>query len=681
MFHTLVTSLKEFISQGDLRKAFRTFSSIQIYVATSASYDQILEPIALLLVACSKFKLVQHGRQVHSRIISLGLDQHRYLLPKLVTLYSSFGLLTEAHLIVEKSSVLHPLVWNTLIAAYVRNGLSKEALCAYRQMLDFGIRPDAYTYPSVLKACGEQLDLRFGREVHGYILVSEYGGSLCVQNALISMYGKCGEIEVARLLFDKLLRKDVYSWNSMISGFASKGMWEEAFVMFEQMRLEGVELSIITWNTIIGGCLRTGNYMRALDLLSQMRACAVNLDAVSMASGLSACSHIRAIKAGKEIHASTIRGGCVKFENVQNALITLYAWCEDHRHAHIVFRKMEEKDIVSWNSIISGYAHYGIYEETSFLFREMLLCGFKPNYVTIASILPLCARVANLQHGKEIHGYIVKHQGFSEYLLLWNALVEMYARAAKLSEAKTVFDLLTRKDVVTYTSLISGYGILGEGEVALRLFEEMNSSGIKPDHITFVAVLSACSHSGLLKQGHLLFEKMWSVYGLNPCMEHYACMVDLFGRAGLFKKAKEIIRRMPCEPSADMWATLVGACQIHRHIDLGEWAAEKLMALRPRNSGYYVLIANMYAAAGCWDKLARVRTFMRDLGLLKPPGCAWVDIGSGFEPFLVGDPSMELSHDIFPLLEGLTENMKDAGYVAEYVIDCEGFEEQSVISG
>ncbi|KAL2921694.1 hypothetical protein RDABS01_013185 [Bienertia sinuspersici] len=578
MFHSLLASVTGSINQGDLGKAFRAFSLIQLNGAASASYDQILKPISSLLLACSKQKLLQQGRQVHAQIITLGLDQHRPLLPRLVTLYSTFNLYPEAHLIVENSNFLHPLSWNILISAYIRNGLSNEALSTYRQMLNFGVRPDEFTYPSVLKACGEQLNLSFGREVHNSILTSKCGDSLCVQNALISMYGKCGEIEAARSLFNKLPSKDSFSWNCMISGYASKGMWEEAFNLFENMRHEAVELNIITWNTIIGGCLRTRNYMRALDFLSQMRTCGVNLDAVSMASGLSACSHIGAINTGREIHSFTIRR---------------------------------------------------------------------------ASILTLCARVANLQHGKELHCYIIKHQDFGEYLLLWNALVEMYARAAKIIEAKTVFDSLTRKDVVTYTSLMTGYGIIGEGKVALKLFDEMNTFGIKPDHIVLVAALSACSHSGLVIQGQLLFDNMWSVYGISPCLEHYACMVDLFGRAGLLKKAEEIIKRMPCEPSADMWATLIGACCIHRNTDLGEWAAEKLLALRPKNTGYYVLIANLYAAAGCWDKLSKVRTFMRDLGLLKTPGCAWIDIGSGFEPFVVGDPSMELSHEIHPLLEGL----------------------------
>lgn len=672
MVYPLLSSLKEFIGHGDIKNAFRAFSSIQLHVASSSCYDLIVDPISSLLGACSNLKLLPQGGQLHAQIINLGFGQHCFLLSKLVNLYSNFNLLPQAHFLVKNSSLLHPLVWNILISAYTRNGLFKEALSIYKEMLNFGVRPDEFTYPSVLKACGEQADLAFGREIHKSILAGSCGMSLCVQNALISMYGKCGEIDVARELFNKLCNRDAFSWNSMISGYASKGIWEEAFELFEQMQLEGVEMNIITWNTIISGCLQTRKYQAVLGLLSRMRACAMNLDAVSIVGGLGACSHIGALELGKEIHAASVRGVYDKFQNVRNALITMYARCQDDKHAYIVFRKMEEKDIISWNSIISGYAHSNKSDEASFLFREMLVLGFEPNYVTIASILPLCARIANLHHGKELHCHIIKHPEFSDSLLLSNALIDLYARAGRILEARRVFDSLTEKDVSTYTSLISGYGVLGEGKAALKLFEEMKNSGIKPDHITMVAVLAACSHSGLLIEGELQFYQMSGVYGIRPCLEHYACMVDLYGRAGWLKKAEEIIKKMPCQPSPDMWATLLGACHIHRNTKLGELAAENLLAMRPKNAGYYVLIANMYAAAGCWTKLATVRTFMRNFGVMKPPGCAWIDVGSGFEPFLVGDAPMELSNEIYSLLEGLTKQMKDVGDGA--VLDCENFQ-------
>ncbi|XP_041009096.1 pentatricopeptide repeat-containing protein At1g71490-like [Juglans microcarpa x Juglans regia] len=664
MINSLFACIKDFANQGHLSKAFKTFSLIQLHASSLASYDLILHPLSSLLLCCTNLKSFPQGKQLHAQIISLGLEQHPVLVPKLVTFYSSFNLLVEASIITQNSGIFHPLPWNLLISSYVRNELFGEALSAFKHMVDRGIRPDNFTYPSVLKACGEKLDLGFGREVHNIINSNSVEWNLFVHNALVSMYGRFGEIDVARSLFDKMPERDEVSWNTMISAYASRGMWGKAFELFENMRTTGIEVNIIIWNTIASGCLRTGNFKGALDLLSQMRAFGIHLDSVAIIIGLGACSHIGVIKLGKEMHGSAIRSCSDGFDNVKNALITMYSRCKDLRHAYILFRLIENKSLITWNSMLSGYSHMDQSEEASFLFREMLLSRIEPNYVTIASILPLCARVANLQHGKEFHCYITKREEFKGYLLLWNALVDMYARSGKVIEAKRVFDALSERDEVTYTSLIAGYGMQGEGHAALKVFEEMKGSGTKPDHITMVAILSACSHSGLVVQGQRIFEKMPTVYGINPRLEHYACMVDLFGRAGLLNKAKEIITTMPYRPTPAMWATLLGACRIHGNTDIGEWAAQKLLEMRPKNSGYYVLIANMYAASGCWNNLAKVRTSMRDLGVKKAPARAWVDVGMGFSPFGVGDTSNPYAQEIYTLLDGLTELMKDAGYVA-----------------
>lgn len=677
MIDSFLTSIKNFTRQGHLSKAFEVFSLVQIHASSTRSYDILLQPISSLLPSCTKFKSLSEGQQLHAQIIVLGFEQYPVLVPKLVNFYSSFNLLADAYVFTENSRILHPLPWNLLIFSYVKHGLFGEALTAYKKMVNRGIRPDNFTYPAVLKACGEKLDLAFGREVHKSIEHSPHQWSLFVHNALVAMYGRFGLMDIARHLFDKMPERDAVSWNAMISGYASRGMWKEAFELFESTRMESNEVSTITWNTIAGGCLRTGSFMGALELLSQMRACGIPLDAVGLIIGLSACSHMGVIKVGKEIHGFAIRSGIYEFEKFKNALITLYSRCKELRHAYTMFQLIEEKNIITWNSMLSGYTHMDRAEEASFLFREMLLSGIEPNYVTIASILPLCARVANLQHGKEFHCYITKREDFGNYLLLWNAIVDMYARSGKIFQAKKVFDSLTERDEVTYTSMIAGYGMQGEGQAALKLFQEMNQLQIKPDHVTMVAILSACSHSGLVMQGTTLFEKMSSIYGITPRLEHYACMVDLFGRAGLIKKAKETIKRMPYKPTAAMWATVIGACRIHGNAEIGEWAAENLLEMRPENSGYYVLIGNMHAAAGSWNKLARVRTFMRDLGVRKSPGCAWVDVGNGFSPFLVGDTSNPLARDIYTLLDGLTELMKDDGYtVIEGFGPCEDvFEE------
>ncbi|KDP28074.1 hypothetical protein JCGZ_19482 [Jatropha curcas] len=664
MIDSLVNSLKEFACQGQLFKAFKTFFLIQQHASCITYYDTVIHSISSLLLSCVNLKLLPQGKQLHAIIISLGFEQHPVLVPKLVTFYSNFVLLADAHTIAENSLILHPLPWNILISSYVRNVLFGEALSAYKQMLNKGIRPDNFTYPPVLKACAEKSDLAFGREVHESINASCRVWSLFVHNSLVSMYAKTGELDTARFLFDKMSERDCVSWNTMISGYASWGMWNQAFELFEKMLIEGIEANIIIWNTIAGGFLHSGNFKKALELLSHMRKSGIHLDSVAIIIGLGASSHLGAAKLGKEIHGSAIRSLCDGADNCKNALITMYSRCNDLRRAYVLFRSIKTKNIITWNSMLSGFSHMDRSEDASFLFREMLLSGIEPNHVTIASILPLCARVANLQHGREFHCYILRRAGFRDYMLLWNALVDMYARSGKVLEAKRLFDSMSKRDEVTYTSLIAGYGIQGEGRAALKLFDEMNRYGIKPDHVTMVAILSACSHSGLVAEGKLLFEKMSILYGISPRLEHYACMVDLYGRAGLLRKAKEMITGMPYRPSSAMWATLLGSCHIHGNTEIGEWAAEKLLEMRPENSGYYVLIANMYAAAGCWSKLAKVRTYMRDLGVRKAPGCTWVDIGSEFSPFLVGDTSKPYGNELYLLLEGMNGVIKDSVHAA-----------------
>ncbi|CAJ2650796.1 unnamed protein product [Trifolium pratense] len=684
MVGVLIASLKDFVTRNHLSNAFKTFIHIQHHASNSTSigsFDLIFQPIRDLLSACTNLKSLKQGKQLHSQIISLGIDKNSILISKLVNFYGSVSLLGDAQIVTESSNSLDPLHWNMVISLYVRNCLFDEAISVYRKMLIKGVKPDDYTYPSVIKACGELLDYDTGVEVHKCIQDGSIKWSLFMHNALIFMYGRFGKLEVARQLFDNMPVRDDVSWNTIISCYANRGLWDEALWLFGRMQKEGIEMNVIIWNTIAGVCLHKEDFKGALELLSQMRA-SIHLDSVAMVVGLNACSHIRAVKLGKEIHGHAIRTCFDVFDNVKNALITMYSRCGDLDHAYMLFRKMDEKGLITWNSMLSGFAHMDRAEEVSFLFREMLYEGVEPNFVTIASVLPLCARKANLQHGKEFHCYMVKREEkFSGHLLLWNSLVEMYSRSGKVLEARKVFDSLSRRDKVTYTSMIMGYGRRGDGEKALKLFEEMCRFNIIPDHMAMVAVLIACSQSGLVAEGQFLFRKMIEVFRINPRIEHYSCMVDLFGRAGLLDKAKEIITRMSCKPTSTMWATLIGACRIHGNTVMGEWAAGKLLEMKPAHSGYYVLIANMYAAAGCWSKLAEVRTCMRDLSVRKDPGYAWVDVGRESSLFLVGDTSNHRSSEICHLMDGLNELMKDAGYVpSEGLLSSEeDFEEMNVV--
>lgn len=645
------------------KKSFKTFSLIIQQKQKPYSSDFILQSLASLIASCSQIKAILPGKQLHAFSISSGFENSPVLVPKLVTFYSVSNLLNDAYIVTLNSNILHPLPWNVVLSSYVTAGFRKHGLFVYRKMVEKGIKPDNFTYPSVLKACGEEFDLRFGRVVHGTILNSGLEWNLFVRNALVFMYAKCCDMNVARKVFDEMPVRDGISWNSIISGYATMGMWREAFELFDRMQNENVEVNIIIWNTVSGGYLKTGNYIHVLKLLSKFRTSDDHWDHVAVINGLGACSHLGVLNPGKEIHGLAIRTYCHDYDNVKNALITMYSRSKDLKYAYTVFKLVENKSVITWNSIISGFAHLDKSEEASFLFREMLLSKIEPNFVTIASILPLCARVANLHHGKEFHCYTVKHEEFEDYLLLFNSLIDMYARSGKILHARKLFDSLTKKDEVTYTSLIAGYGIQGDGQTAIELFEEMIRSNIKPDHVTMVAVLSACSHSALVDQGQTLFKNMSSVYGIVPRLEHFSCMIDLYGRVGLLGKAERIIRTMPYDPTPAMWATVIGGCKIHGNKELGEFSAEKLLEMRPRNSGYYVLVANLYADFRCWEKLAKVRVLMREMGVNKVPGCAWLDVGGGFTRFLVADTKNTKAIAMYTLLDRLSMHLKEAGYI------------------
>ncbi|KAL1192241.1 Pentatricopeptide repeat-containing protein [Cardamine amara subsp. amara] len=653
----LFKSFGDCIAHGHLYEAFRTFSLLRHQSCLVSSHDFVLQSAASLLSTCVDFNEFVPGKQIHAYCISSGLEFEPVLVPKLVTFYSAFNLLDEAKTITENSDILHPLPWNVLIDSYVRNKRFEESVSVYKRMVSKGIRPDEFTYPSVLKACGALLDSVSGRVVHGSIEVSSHRCNLYVCNALISMYKRFGKVDIARKLFDRMSERDAVSWNAVINCYASEGSLEEALKLFDRMHLAGVEATVVTWNTIAGGCLQTGNYVGALKCVVKMRNFNVRLDSVSMINALKACSHIGDIQLGKEFHCLAIHCCYDRIDNVRNSLITMYSRCGDLRYAFIVFQEIEANSLSTWNSIISGFARNARSEETFFLLKEMLLAGFHPNHVTLASILSLCARMANLQHGKEFHCYIMRRQSYKDCLILWNSLVDMYAKSRKIISAKRVYNSMSKRDKVTYTSLIDGYGMMGKGEVALAWFNDMIRSGIKPDHVTMVAVLSACSHSNLVRKGQSLFAKMQPMYGVRPRLEHFSCMVDLYCRAGDLTKARDIFRISPYEPSRAMFATLLKAGLIHGNTYIGEWAADKLLLeMKPEHLGHYLLIANMYTVTGSWSKLAKVKSLLSEFGVQKAHEFAFVETSSeldGFNKPMIDDSAInqEQSSDEERLVE------------------------------
>eukprot|EP01018_Ginkgo_biloba_P020138 Gb_27979 [translate_table: standard] len=561
-----------------------------------------------------------------------------------------------------------------------RESRMKEALVGLRILEKRGIRGDSDTYNSLLQSCAI---LEEGMQVHAHMLKNGRQENSFLGAKLILMYSKCGCIVNARLIFDRLPTKNVFSWTAMIGGYARHGQCEAALILFNQMR----QKSILQ-------------------------------DSFIFPSVLKACAGLKALQWGKEIHSFIVKSGSESDLFVGNALVDMYAKCKSIEDSRQAFDEMSQRDtiswtamitgyvqgghrdeamnlfcqmqlacvkldVISWTAIIAGYSQCGHVGEAVKFFRQMQVEGMKPNPVTIASVLPACANLADVKLGKEIHGHIIRNE-FVGYAIVENALVDMYAKCGNIEHARQLFDNMSLRDVFSWNAMIAGYAMHRYSENALVLFHKMQQAGIKPDHITFVGVLSACSRAALLDEGRQYFDSMKRDYCIIPNLQHYACMVDLLGRIGCLNEARNLIDTMPLEPDACIWGALLSACRMHCNIELGELAAEHLFELEPENAGNYVLLSNIYAEAGRWDDVAKVRKMMKDGGLKKSPGCSWIEVKNEVHAFLVGDKLHLHTKKIYTILESLAGQMKEAGYTPDinFVLhDVENDEKEYILCG
>eukprot|EP01018_Ginkgo_biloba_P020817 Gb_00206 [translate_table: standard] len=611
-----------YAQNGHASEALALFKEMQ---HTNATPDTVT--IASALQACAHLGNMQEGSKIHDCIIRLGFESDVSVGNSLVAMYSKCGSIEAARNLFDKMSKRDAVTWNAMIAGYAQNGHANEALVLFYRMQLAGIIPNSETVVSVISACGYLLALQQGRSIHNYIIRSGFESDIFVGNSLIAMYGKCGCINVARHLFDKMTNRDVVSWNSMIAGYSQNGHANEALILFHQMQLADV-----------------------------------TPDSVSVVSALQACAHLGDLQHGKVIHDTISQSGLGLDVSVRNSLIGMYTKCGSIEIARQLFDIMSKRNVVSWNAMIAGYTQNGHANEALTLFYQMQLAGVRPDSFTMVSVLLAYAHLAALQRGKWIHGCIIR-SGFELDVFVGTALIDMYAKCGSIDIAHQFFDTMSTRNVVSWNAMIAGYGMHGHGEDAIALFSQMQKTGMKPNHITFVCVLSACSHAGLLDEGWQYFYCMSQDYSITPRMEHYACMVDLLGRAGHLDEAHNFIKKMPLEPDANVWGALLGACRIHCNVELGERVAKCLFDLEPEDAGFYVLLANIYGAACRWDDAEKVRTMMKNRQVKKTPGCSLIEINNRIHVFLVGDRSHPQSEKIYAMLETLAGQMKDAGYV------------------
>lgn len=534
---------------------------------------------------------------------------------------------------VDKSNV-HS--WNSVIADLARSGDSVEALRAFSSMRKLGLSPTRSTFPCAIKSCSALCDLVSGRMSHQQAFVFGFENDLFVSSALIDMYSKCGELKDARELFDEIPLRNVVSWTSMITGYVQNERADNALLLFKDFLEEETEVG-------------DANY--------------IPLDSVVMVSVLSACARVSGKGITEGIHGFVVKKGFDGSVGVGNTLMDAYSKCGQPLVSRKVFDWMEEKDEISWNSMIAVYAQSGFSGEALEVFHGMVRhVGVLYNAVTLSAVLLACAHAGALRAGKCIHDQVIK-MDLEENVCVGTSLIDMYCKCGKVEMAKKTFDRMKEKNVKSWTAMVAGYGMHGCAKEALDIFYEMVRAGVKPNYITFVSVLAACSHAGLIKEGWHWFNAMKHKYDIEPGIEHYGCMVDLLGRAGCLNEAYNLIKGMKMKPDFVVWGSLLGACRIHKNVDLGEIAARKLFELDPNNCGYYVLLSNLYGDAGRWADVERMRTMMKNRQLVKPPGFSLVELKGRVHVFLVGDKEHPQHEMIYKYLEKLTLELQKIGYV------------------
>lgn len=445
--------------------------------------------------------------------------------------------------------------------------------------------------------------------------------------------------------------------------------------------------------------------LEAISLYNKVFFAGLRPDTYSIPYVLKAVIRLSDVGVGRQIHCHALGTGLGSDVNVVTSLVRMYSFCGcvldarkmfdempvrdlalwnamvagyvkvgDVDSAWKVFERMPERNLISWTSVIAGFAQMKRPKEAMVVFRRMQVENLEPDEVTILAVLSACAHLGSVELGERIHSYMQK-RGFSRKLYLNNALIDMYAKSGSIQKALDVFGSMKERSVVTWTTMIAGLALHGLGRDASEMFSQMESYLVKPNEITFVALLSACSHAGLVEMGRWYFNNMASRYGVQPKIEHYGCMIDLQGRAGYLDEALELVRRMPFEANAAIWGSLLAASNIHGDADLGEQALQHLMMLEPQNSGNYTLLSNMYAAFGGWDESGMLRKFMRDTGVKKMPGESFIEVNNRVHQFYAGDTSHSEFYRIFEVLCVIFNQLKMARHLQKETIELLEFDE------
>lgn len=643
--------------------------------------------MASVISSSCDLSFISYGESIHAVVIKDGLSDEIAVVATLVSMYAKSNELKAAELLFQTAPEKNLLLFNSILSGYILNGLATLALATFCDMILRRVNPDSISLISAISACSMSIDPHFGRSLHAYIIRNGFSSNINVINALLAFYSDCNQFQCALKLFNVMEARNLVSWNTVICGWTDIGDAQSAVAFFKQIGREHMKFDLITvisilpcfcksenfdlgksfhaisikngfdsdttlintlismyancgfmdesillfqsvafrstvsWNVLMTGYRKLKSSKEVMKLFDLMKEDEQKLNSVTLLNILPSCE---TPSQGRSIHAFALRNFYHLESTLHTSALCMYARFQNIVYCFRLFGTMDRSNVVSWNTMMSIYPQ-SKHGEVLNLFKEMLESQVSPDVVTMVTLVSACSQLGSLDLAQCAHGFIIRN-GFEKRTSLINSFIDMYARTGSIPTARRLFDELQEKDLISWSTMINGYGMHGNGEAAIELFSKMQETGALPDDVTFVSILSACSHANLVEEGRMFFKSMVEKHRITPRMEHYACMIDLFSRSGHLVEALDLVRMLPFNPSTELLESLLGACHCHGDVEVGEAVGKMLIELHP-TTGSYVMLSNIYSATERWEDSGRLRLDMRAKAMKKDPGTSFASVG------------------------------------------------------
>lgn len=608
-----------------------------------------------VLQECIDKNSASEAKIVHAHIIKTGTHQDLFVSTFLVNVYAKCGNMEIARKVFDNLPKRNVISWTSLMTGYVHSSQPEVAIHVFQEMLEAGAYPTNYTLGIVLNACSSLQSVNLGKQLHAYSIKYQIDFDTSIGNSLCSLYSKCGSLESAVKAFKKIEEKNVISWTATITACGDNGEAVRGLKFFTEMLSEGIEPNEYTLTSVLRLCC----LMLSLDVGTQV--------------------HSLSIKLGYELNLP-----------IRNSIMYLYLKCGLINEARELFNGMGAISLVTWNAMIAGHAQimdlaeddlsaYQSGTEALNIFLKLNRSGLKPDLFTFSSILTICSGLVALQQGEQIHAQTIK-SGFLSDRVVGTALVNMYNKCGSIEKASKAFVEMSTRTLISWTTMIAGFAQHGKTQQALQLFEDMRIAGVRPNQITFVSVLSACSQAGMVNEALGFFEMMKKDYRIKPVLDHFACLIDMYVRLGRLEEAFALVKKMDPAPNEFIWSILVAGCRSHGNLELGFYAAEKLLELKPKDTETYVFLLNMYLSVGRWKDVSKVRKMMKEEKLGKLRDWSWISIKDKVFSFKPNDKSHPYSADTHKFVESLIDQVKSLGYESLESLEVTDEDEEQTLS-